>query len=465
MKALHFVWIFLACAWGLQAQLRLPSVIGDNMVLKRNSTVRLWGWDESVRKVRVVAEWNPADTLEAVCDMYSRFEVKLETPQAGGPYKLTFLGSSSKVVENVMIGEVWLCSGQSNMQFSWNTSYGTPMNTKEDMKTADKPNIRLMNVQRVPAKTPQNYCFGEWEICSPETLPDYSCVAYYFAERLHEMLNIPIGIVVSAWGGTPAEIWAPAEALDTIPAVRDEWKKIKPNIWWPTYNGEVYNGMIAPLVPFSFSGAIWYQGESNRERYAVYDRLMRALIDGWRADFETELPFYFVQIAPLDGYEVKGQIPYLREQQALTAQYPGCGMVATNDLVDDIKNIHPGNKKDVGMRLANLALNKTYGDTSVDCSYPEIAGVKPEGNKLIATFKGVNAVTQVSDKNTGFEIAGEDGVFVPARIKIINKNKTIKLWSPEVKNPRYLRYLFDDSSVCCIKGSNGLPMLPYRNDK
>lgn len=440
-----------------------PSIIGDNMVVNRHSSAKIWGWDKAGKKVAIVASWNPTDTVRVMCDSNSRFEADIATPGAGGPYTIEIMGTGKKrVIRNVMSGEVWLCGGQSNMQMSMSSLFGTKVDYKAEFAKIDNPNIRTFFVPLKASSSPQEDCGGEWNECHADIMGDVSLAAYFFAERLQSELGVPVGIVMSSWGGTNAEVWVSEEAAATNGDVELSAKAMAPKTWKPIKTASLYNSMINPLVPFRFSGALWYQGESNVVDPRYYDSSMRTLIDCWRSDFGTDMPFYFAQIAP---YDYKGESlnksAYLREQQLLTSTYENCGMIVINDLVHDYKNIHPKDKRSVGYRFAEMAMGRLYGVEGTNCVYPTVESVEIKGNKAI--LKISESVKQISKEQSGFKIAGRDGNFVDAQIKI--KGDMITVSAKGVSKPQYVRYLFDDGSTCAIKGAESeLPLTPFRND-
>ncbi|MFI3267077.1 MAG: sialate O-acetylesterase [Rikenellaceae bacterium] len=456
--------IILVAVNCIYAQIVTPAVISDNMVLKRNSTAKIWGWGKSADEVYVVAEWNLSDTVRVKCDPNGKFLAEINTPEAGGPYIIKIVGKTSqKLISNVLIGEVWLCSGQSNMQMSMSSLFGTEVEFANEMATVNNPQIRTFRVPLIGADTPQIDCKANWEECSSKTISDVSLTAYFFAKKLQEELNIPVGIVMSSWGGTNAEVWIPERAQTEA---LDKCNKVAGNrLWKPTQTGKLYNSMIYPLVPFDFSGTLWYQGESNVPYYQYYDSIMRSLIDSWREDFTENMPFYFVQIAPHTYSSVsKDKSAYLREQQLMTASHDNCGMVVINDIIEDVTNIHPKTKPQVGARLADMALSRHYMMEGYDSKYPEVGDITVCDKKIIVTFNNCdNGIVLLDEKSSsGFKIAGEDGIFVDANVKL--DSNTITLSSKSVKSPIYVRYLFDDSSTCGVQGTNGLPLIPFRND-
>jgi sialate O-acetylesterase len=452
--------VLLAFNSALFAKVILPSVFADNMVLQQNSTVAIWGWSDPAETVKIVAGWNEKDTIKVKASNSSKWSTTIKTIGAGGPYSIRILGSSKIELKNVMLGEVWICSGQSNMEWSVNHKI---INGEEDAAKASNPNIRIFHVQKIGAEYPQETCNATWAVCSPETMRATSAVGYFFARELQQKLNVPVGIIVSAWGGTPAEVWIEKSRIESNPTLNAHKYNEKFD-WWPGTPGTLYNSMIAPFVPYGIAGAIWYQGESNCGNYQIYAQLMKTLIENWRADFKKDFPFYLVQIAPYT-YGDKGTSEYLREQQELiTKTVPNTGMVVISDLVDNIKDIHPRNKVDVGKRLANYALAETYKQNIGAYKSPVYQSMQVEKDKIRLSFS--NVITGL--KSTGkipmqFLIAGDDQKFVPATAKI--EGSTIVLSSKLVKVPVAARFCFDDTSMPDVFSAEGLPLAPFRTDK
>lgn len=441
------------------AKIILPSVFSDNMVLQQNSEVAIWGWADAAETVKIVTSWNSKDTVKVKADNSAAWKTTIKTIGAGGPYSIQILGSSKLELKNVMLGEVWICSGQSNMEWSVNHKI---INGEEEAAKAANPNIRIFHVRKIGARYPQQTCNASWTVCSPETMRATSSVGYFFARELQQKLNVPVGIIVSAWGGTPAEVWIEKGRIETNP----ELNKAKNNEkydWWPNDPGVLYNSMIAPVVPYGIAGAIWYQGESNRGNHPVYSLLMKTLIENWRSDFKKDFPFYQVQIAPFD-YGANGKSERIREQQELvTKTVPNTGMIVVSDLVDNIKDIHPRNKLDVGKRLANYALAETYQQNIGAYKSPAYESVKVEKGKLRVTFSNVLTGLKSTGKTPAkFMIAGEDQNFVPAVAKI--EGATVVLSSKQVKTPVAARFCFDDTSMPDVFSTEGLPLAPFRTD-
>lgn len=437
----------------------LPSVFTDHMVLQQNSSVAIWGWAEPAETLRIVTSWNN-DTVKVKADNTARWSASIKTIGAGGPYTIQILGSEKLQLSNVMLGEVWICSGQSNMEMSVNWKL---INGEEEAAQANHPNIRIFHVQKLGADSPQQDCKARWAVCTPETMRATSAVGYFFARELQQRLNVPIGIIVSAWGGTPAEVWMEKSRVINDPVLNKE-KVSKQYEWWPTAPGTLYNSMIYPFVPYGIAGAIWYQGEANVENYPIYSSLMKTMVENWRSDFKKNFPFYLVQIAPFT-YGPTSYAPYLREQQELAAKtIPNSGMVVISDLVDDVKDIHPKNKLDVGKRLAAMALAETYKRQVEEYKSPAFESMKIEKDKIRLSFSNASSGLKSTGKApVKFMIAGEDKVFVPATAKI--EGQQVIVSAKTVKNPVAVRFNFDDASMPDVFSTAGLPLAPFRTDK
>ena len=459
-RILIILFVLFAFNTNMFAKITLPSVIASNMVLQQNSNVIIWGWSDAGETVKIVASWNNKDTIRAKADNTSKWSTTIKTIGAGGPYSIQILGSSKVKLDNVMLGEVWICSGQSNMEMSVNWKL---INGEEDAAKANHPNIRIFHVQKIGAEYPQQTCNATWTGCTPETMRATSAVGYFFARELQQKLNVPVGIIVSAWGGTPAEVWIEKSRIESDP-VLNRHKYSEHFDWWPGNSGTLYNSMIAPFVPYGIAGAIWYQGESNCGNYQIYSSLMKTLIKNWRSDFKKDFPFYLVQIAPYN-YGDQGTSEYLREQQEIVSKaVPNTGMVVISDLVDNIKDIHPKNKLDVGKRLANYALAETYKQNIGAYKSPAFQSMQVEKDKIRLTFSNILTGLKCTGKTpVQFLIAGDDKKFIPATAKI--EGSTIVLSSKLLKTPVAVRFCFDDTSMPDVFSMEGLPLAPFRTDK
>ena len=445
----------------VQAKIELPSIFGDSMVLQQQSDVPVWGWGSPRQTVKIVASWSPNDTVIAKVSGEGMWRTKIRTIHAGGPHSLEIFVSDSDKREfrNVMLGEVWLCSGQSNM--GWSAAENL-VDKDAEIKAANHPNIRIFQVPNRTATTPQVDCNASWQQCTPEAMQYTSAVGYFFARHLKNELDVPIGIIVSAWGGTPYETWTKKELIENNPLLQAN-APVGENEHRPNLTGTCYNQMIHPLVPFSISGAIWYQGETNVGN-PYYAMGLQTMINGWRADFGKEFPFYLVQIAPYTYNSAHNEPALLREQQELvTKLVPATGMVVVSDLVDDVKDIHPIDKQNVGLRLANLALAETYNQPVKDYQCLTFRSMRVEKGKAIITFN--NAQSGLVCKGSqieGLKIAGTDGEYIEAGGII--KGDELIVWSAAVKNPVYVSFCFDDSTVGNLFSKGGLPVAPFRSN-
>jgi len=457
---LLFMTIFSLSGYLLSAEIVLPSVFSDNMVLQQNSEVAIWGWGNAGEQVSIIAGWNNSDTVKVKADNTARWEAKLTTHAAGGPYTLQVFGSSSIELQNIMLGEVWICSGQSNME--WSVEMGIS-NGEEEAAHDDYPEIRIFQIPKIGADFPQQDCNASWDVCTPQTMRSTSAVGYFFARELHRKLNVPVGIIVSAWGGTPAEVWIEKSRIEENADLNNNRYALTYD-WWPGEPGVLYNSMIYPIVPYGIAGAIWYQGESNVGNHHIYSLLLETLIDNWRAGFNKSFPFYYVQIAPYN-YGTEENSEFVREQQAMVEKnVPNTGMVVISDLVDDIDNIHPGNKLDVGLRLANYALAETYNRSVEAYKSPGYESMIIENNEIILNFNNVKTGLQsTGDSPSQFLIAGNDRIFVKATAKI--EGSSIVVSSNDVSNPVAVRFCFDNSSIPDVFSNEGLPLAPFRTDQ
>ncbi|UYQ91901.1 sialate O-acetylesterase [Chitinophaga horti] len=460
-KLLPFV--LLICVFSAaHADVRLPAIISNKMVLKQNSTAKLWGWANPNEKIVINCSWNnTADT--AVANQYAEWSVNVKTPAAGGPHSITFKGRNTLKVEDVLIGEVWVCSGQSNMEWSADNNL---KQIKDEMPTAANSKIRLFYIPRTTAATVQTDVKAQWLECDAKSLQSFSAVGYFFGKTLHKTMNIPVGLINSAWGGTPAEAWTPAPVVQADAALAAAAAKLTPNKSWPVEPGRLFNAMIAPIANFDISGAIWYQGESNVGTNGTYAQLFSTMIAEWRKAFNQQFPFYFVQIAPYAGYGTDNyNSALLRDAQRQTlALSPKTGMVVVSDLVDNIKDIHPVNKLDVGNRLAALALANTYGKPGLPYKYPTFDKLEVVKGKAIVTLKDAEAGLIVKGaKAEEVFIAGADKNFVKAT-EVKMKGNTITASNPQVKEPVAVRFGFTNAGIGNIFSKEGLPVVPFRTD-
>lgn len=480
----------------LQAQVRLPAIISNDMILQQNTKVALWGWASPGEQVTITNTWNRRATT-VTADAAGKWLTYVTTAKAGGPHRLTFKASNTIDVDNVLLGEVWLASGQSNMEFfigkTASSSYTGVINHEEVLRDAEHPDIRLIDVPNKVADSPQYAFNGWWKICSAKTIDSFSAVAYFFAKEINKATGFPVGIINATWGGTPAESWTKKEvlqndadlnlillryqkALDVFPQENEKYKaafaKWKEDSskkkgaapaapMGPTHNKspyKLYNGMIVPVEPFTIKGVIWYQGESNADKAFQYRKLFPAMIQNWRDDWQNpKLPFYFVQISPH-----RGQNPEIRDAQLYVYQNTlNTGMAVTTDNGDSL-DIHPRNKELVGKRLSLWALHNEYGKKDIVVSGPLYKAVKTEGDKVRLSFDFDKGLQAKEGELKEFTIAGDDQVFFPALAKI--EGKTIVVWSDAVKNPKAVRFAWKNVPHPNLYNEAGLPASPFRTD-
>ncbi len=439
-------------------QLRLPSILSDGMVLQQNDSVSLWGWAGPGDKVYVSNSWdNHADST--IVTHGATWKVKIKTPVAGGPYSITIRSDKTIKLNDILIGEVWVCSGQSNMEMSYNWGIKSMSN---DVSKAYNNKIRFFQVAKATSLYPQDDLTGKWVVCDSNTLKSFSAAGYYFGKELNAKLDLPVGLINTSWGGTPAEVWTPRESIEQSGALKNAAAKLESYAWWPLEPGVTYNAMVAPIINFDMAGAIWYQGEGNTSNNATYGQLFTTMIDSWRNAWKKEFPFYYVQIAPFKyGNNNIGAL--IQEQQAKTMTHSKTGMVVTTDIIDTITDIHPKNKKEVGRRLANWALAETYHIPGIVYKSPLFKNATHQKDKMILSFDNTeNGLIAKGKAIIGFFISAANENWYPAEAKI--EKGTIIIWSKNVKAPVYLRYGFGNTVIGNVFSSEGLPLVPFRTD-
>ena len=452
------LFLFLMLFHSAFANVTLPNVFSDNMVLQRNTEVTIWGWANPQEEVVVRPSWNH-DEYKIKANNQAKWEIKLPTPKEGGPYTVSIKGYNEIVLKNILIGEVWICSGQSNMEMA--ASWGID-NGDEVVKNATNPNIRFFSIPKLTATTPQNNVIGTWTQCTPETMKYFSAVGFFFAKRLQEELkNVPIGLISSNWGGTPAEIWMPEEVIQNDTVLLQSAQTRKEESYAPNQPGRAFNAMIYPLIGFKIAGVIWYQGESNVGSL-VYDKTFSALITSWRKLWNYVFPFYYVQIAPYQyGEDHFGGVEIRNAQRKVLQEVSNVGMVLTTD-ISTIDDIHPKDKKTVGSRLANLALVKTYKTNSDLVNGPLYKDFKVEKNTIIVAFDDAEGLQFKNNKSKQFEIAGADNVFYIADASI--KNNTVVLKSKKVSNPVHVRFSWRNTAQSDLWNKANLPASSFKTE-
>lgn len=453
-----------------KAEIRLPSIFGDHMVLQQKIEAPVWGKATPKKVVRLITSWN-RKTYSAIADHNGKWLIKVATPPAGGPYSITISDGKQIVLNDVLIGEVWICSGQSNMQMTMKGYNNEPVTgSNEAIATSTNNNIRLFTVERDKSLVRAEDFRGEWLECLPGNVADFSAVAYFFGKMMQNTLNVPVGLVCSSYGGTRIEPWISEDGFDEFDWIKmpDKSTKDDYSIQTPTV---LFNAMIAPMAGYAFRGCLWYQGESNWREPERYEKLMQGMVKNWRKQWGIgDFPFYYVQIAPF-GYvspfeQDSPPTPLsalLREAQfKASAVIPNSGMVSLLD-IGEKRSIHPPRKKEVGERLAFLALAKTYGFKGVEYSGPVLKEMTIEGQLVKLTFNHAEkGLTTFGKELEHFSIAGENKRFFPAKAYITGKG--ITLFSPQVEKPVAVRYAFDDFVTGTLYNTNGLPASSFRTD-
>ena len=455
------------------ADVALNNMFGDHMVLQQGIRNRVWGKADAGEKVTVTL----ADqTHSTTASDDGTWEVMLDAVQEyGGPHTLTVKGNNTVTFEDVLIGEVWVCSGQSNMQWSVNAANDADL----ERASAKYPQIRLISVPQVGTQEPQWNFNGSWQACTPETVGGFSAVGYLFGRQLHQTLGVPVGLINNAWGGSACEAWINREKLagdgrfEKLLARWEQTEKEKADDA-RLMNGNhrpanIYNGVLKPSIGYGIRGAIWYQGESNAGRAYQYRDLFPYMIKTWREEWgQGDFPFYWVQLADFRAEKAEpaeSDWAELREAQTMTMDVlPATGEAVIIDIGEG-KDIHPKNKQDVAKRLARWALAETYGVAGIPCHSPRYASMETDGGKIVLSFDHVDGGWRPFDVNEpiGFTIAGADKVFVPAKASI-REDGRIEVSAEGVTEPVAVRYAWADNPVCNMFDGAGLPLTPFRTD-
>ena len=460
-KALLFL-LLIYSSLVTTAQTRVGTVFGDGMVLQQQKDVYLWGKDNIGAKIYVVSSWG--ETSQTTTSTNGKWKLQLTTPTAGGPHTITIKGSSTVTIDDVLIGEVWVCSGQSNMQIplrgglDGNFIEGgldAIVNSKNDR-------IRFFTVKQNTSLKPLDNVKGSWEKAAPSTAGSFSAVGYFFAQQLEKVLDIPIGIVVAAWGSSTAEAWSDVKTLHdlgiTIPNEIAEVPQITPR--------GLYNAMMHPLIGYGIKGVLWYQGEANRLNANEYEKIVNTMVTSWREQWNIgDFPFYYAQIAPFNYG--KNNAAFLREAQLKSSQsLQNAEMVVTLD-VGDCTQIHPSKKREVGKRLSYIALAKDYGISGYDFKSPTLTHYLTEDHEIILTFSSRIQLNRNVDPAENFEIAGADMVFYPAKAVMTSpyhKDQKVRVFSEKLPHPKAVRYGFKNCVIPTLFGRNGLPVSSFRTD-
>ncbi|MGV3662837.1 MAG: sialate O-acetylesterase [Prosthecobacter sp.] len=507
---------FASLALTARAELKLPAIIGDNMVLQQQQANPIWGWDAPGTDVSVTFN---GKTKTAKADDKGKWTVKLDpAPVNAKPATLSIKGSSTRELKNVLVGEVWICSGQSNMGFTVERTWDADL----EVAQAKHPLIRLISVPQVGTQEIQDDFKGQWEECSPTNVGAFTAVGYHFGRILHEMLGVPVGLIDNAWGGSACEAWVRRDLLENDPRFKplvERFKKVEDSFSQEAFDkqaaayqkkldeyqvarreaakarkpappapagrapqnmmtgqkrpGNLYAGVLHPTIGYGIKGVVWYQGESNAGEAKEYRELFPFMIQHWRNEWKQgDFPFYWVQLADFKAHQAEpGDSDWaeLREAQTLSmSKLPKTGQCIITDL-GEANDIHPKNKRDVAERLARWALVNDYGQKLVYRS-PELKDAKFNGNKALLTFDfAPNGLRTVDiDEPKGFAICGEDKKWVWAQAAIIGGSKKgtnqIEVSSPSVAKPVAVRYAWSDNPVCNVYSAEGLPVTPFRTD-
>lgn len=453
-----------------QAEIKLPAIVSSHMVLQRNTTVVLWGWADAGEKITINTSWLTAP-IATTTDSKGNWKIEIQTTNDKTPQTLKLTGDDSNIVlEDVLFGEVWLCSGQSNMQQPLNGYSGQPtFGGLEAIVKANNTNLRLFTVDRLGAKTPLNDVekYSGWQAVNPKNAKDFSAIAYFFGQQLQEILDVPVGMIHTSWGGSSVQAWLSKEAIEAYQKVDLSGVDITEGTnHIPT---ALYNAMIHPLVPYTLKGALWYQGESNRGEPENYKKLFPAMVKDWRSQWNIgDFPFYYVQIAPYmygdnEVFDTPDNSAFIRETQLQCLDLiPNSGMAVTMDIGDDYC-IHPPKKKEVADRLLFNALHQTYGFDTVDDAGPIYESSEPKEGGLLLSFKNAETGLFAYDELEGFEIAGDDKVFYPA-IATIEDRKNVLVKSDKVSAPKAVRYAWRNWIVGTLYDTNLLPASSFRTD-
>ena len=495
--------IFMATAApAARGDVKVPAIFGSHMVLQRDQKDRVWGWADPGEEVAVKIN-GQGHAAKAGPDR--SWHVELDPMPAGGPYTLSIQGKNTLTLDDVLVGEVWICSGQSNMQWS----VGGAKDADLEISAAKHPRLRLISVPQVGTQEPQHDFQGKWQVCGPDTVGSFSAVGYFFGRRLNETLDIPVGLINDAWGGSACEAWIRLDALaadqryapllrrweqleKSLPAAKADYQS-KLTAWQAAAAqakamgkgpprkpddpdelmrgnarpANIYNGVLKPTIGYGIRGVIWYQGESNTGRAYQYRDLFPLMIKSWRDEWgQGDFSFYWVQLAdflPETSEPKESGWAELREAQTMTLKLPKTGEAVIIDL-GEAQDIHPRNKQDVANRLARWALARDYG-VNVAHRSPKFQSLEKQGNKIVLSFEHVGGGLRAADvpEPHGFAIAGNDRKFVWAKAKILGRSR-IEVWADGVSEPVAVRYAWADNPVCNVYSTAGLPLTPFRTD-
>ncbi|AUP78538.1 sialate O-acetylesterase [Flavivirga eckloniae] len=454
----------------IKAEIKLPAIVSSNMVLQRNTTIVLWGWADAKEKITINASWL-GEPINLEADKEGSWRIEVKTTDSKAPQSININSKTSNItLDNVLFGEVWLCSGQSNMQqsvrgYDGQPTFGSAMATAK----SNNVNLRLFSVDRVGSKTPLRNIekFKGWQQASPLSVTNFSAVAYFFGQQLQEILGCPVGMIHTSWGGSTVQAWMSKEALGPHQNINlDDVDITERTNHIPT---ALFNSMINPLIPYTIKGVLWYQGESNHKEPEKYKTLFPAMVKDWRTRWSIgDFPFYYVQIAPFhygnnDVFQTVNNTAFMREAQLQCLDLiPNSGIAITIDIGEE-NYIHPPKKKEVADRLLFNALNQTYDYKTIDYAAPIYDSLELKDGGILLKFKNAETGLYSYNELTGFEIAGDDKIFYPAVAKIV-KRKHVFAISDKVPNPVAIRYAWKNWIVGTLYDANLLPASSFRTD-
>jgi sialate O-acetylesterase len=477
MRKLSLLVLSLLLAPALRAELKLPALFSDGAVLQRGQPIPVWGWSQPGAELHVLLG---EELHKTRADAFGRWAVEFAPRKVGAPLRLVVETQGGRLQRNgLLVGEVWICSGQSNMEWALERA----MNAKQEIAGAQDEGLRLFRVQRRASLTPTTDVEARWTACTAETAAKFSGVGYFFGRHLREQLEVPVGLIQSAWGGTSAQTWTSHEGLMLEQGCWPEYERWQARIAGDKSGkiakdknrpGNLYRGMLHPLVPYAMRGVIWYQGENNASRAFEYRSVFPNLIRDWRRVWALgphqmhpreprAFPFLFVQLANYTVRRNPLSWAELREAQELALELPATGMAVTID-IGNPKDIHPRNKQEVGRRLALIARKQVYGESSLLASGPRFARARFAGQTVTVECRDVADALRTRDGQapSSFEVAGADRKFYPAQARI--DGQFVLVSSPRVPAPVAVRYGWSDAPHCNVTDSTGLPLAPFRSD-
>ena len=463
--------LLIFCSLSSYATILLPAIVSSHMVLQRDAEVLLWGWADAKADVVISLSWL-TDDVETTADREGRWEVKVKTTDSKEAQTIHLKGNDSDILlEDILFGEVWLCSGQSNMEMPIKGYKGQPtFGFPEVLIGCENPNLRLFTVHRKASKTPLSDVekYEAWQSANPAAVAEFSALAYYYGQQLQRALNVPVGLIHTSWGGSSIQAWISDEKLSAYQTVDlDAVNMTKSPNRTPTL---LYNAMVAPIISYGVKGLIWYQGESNRNEPALYEKLLPALVDDWSERMgKDEMPFYYVQIAPYfynapEAFNTVSNTALIRESMERCLDViPHSGMAVTLDIGEEY-SIHPADKKTVAERLLYSALSQTYGLEGYDGKSPRYASLEVKGENAIVHFDNAENGLFAYGDLTDFEIAGADKVFYPAVASIVKKGNAVTVHSDRVNKPVAVRYAWRNFVKGTLFDTAFLPASSFRTD-